>query len=217
MTASAAGGGRRQAGSRWARRRRPQAGRGLDDAIGTLKGLECDEEAGTVRGVSGLGRAGLQPAGGLVGQASGEPWARWSRGAGPTVPDGPRLPSGPGIAAAVYAGPGDDLTGRGRDGVPVRLRRTWDPADRRGRGGDHPGSPGCRGQSECAVRQRAGRTKSSVGGNRTINEPVSGSRPISLWARAVPNRWRSSVLNCFRRQLRPGLRRGLRYATAYRW
>jgi hypothetical protein len=86
------------------------AGRGRKDAIGTLKGLACDEEADTGSGVPGLGRPGLSVGDRRVQQAPGETWDRRPWGARPLVPDGPRLPSGPDIATAVHPGSADDLT-----------------------------------------------------------------------------------------------------------
>jgi YD repeat-containing protein len=87
-----------------------EAGRGLDDTIGALKGRGCDEEADAGRGVPGLGLPGVQAGDGGGPQAPGEPSDRWSWGARSLGPDGPRLPSGPGVAAAVHAGILDDLT-----------------------------------------------------------------------------------------------------------
>jgi hypothetical protein len=79
-----------------------------------LKGLESDEEADAGFDVPGLGQPGLRAGDDGVPQAPGEPWELWSWGIRPMVPDEPRLPSGPGIAAAVHPGLADDLTGAPR-------------------------------------------------------------------------------------------------------
>jgi YD repeat-containing protein len=75
-----------------------------------LKGLESYEEADAGLDVPGLGQPGLRAGDDGVSQAPGEPWELWSWGIRPLVPDEPRLPSGPGIAAAVHPGLADDLT-----------------------------------------------------------------------------------------------------------
>jgi len=99
---------------------RARAGRGLMTRS-RAEGLECDEEADTVRGVPGLGRPGLQAGSGPAQRVPGRSGARWSPGARPLVPDGPRLLCGPGIAAMVRAGPEDHLTDAA--GGPSRGRR----------------------------------------------------------------------------------------------
>ena len=76
-----------------------------------LKGLESYEEADARPDVPWLGQPGLRAGDDGAAQAPAEPWELWSWGVRPLVPDEPRLPSGPGIAAAVHPGLADDLTG----------------------------------------------------------------------------------------------------------
>jgi len=104
-----------------------ETARGIDDAIGALKGLGSDEEAGVRREPAGFELPGLQAPDAPVQRAAGDFRDCWSRGVRPLVADGSQPAARPGITAEVHAGTEDRLTSAAGDAFGSLAAATADP------------------------------------------------------------------------------------------
>jgi hypothetical protein len=101
-----------------------ETAQGINNTIGTLKGLGLDQTAEVGRGFSGLSLSGLQAGDADLAAAFGGFCDRWSWGVRSLVQDGNQFAARLGLSAGVYAGTEQYLTGVAKN---VTVALTGDP------------------------------------------------------------------------------------------
>jgi hypothetical protein len=94
-----------------------ETAQGLNNVIGTLKGLGFDETAEVGRGFSGLALSGLQVGNGNLASAFGNFCGRWSWGVRALVQDGNQFAERLGLTAGLYNDVENKTTGAIKDVV----------------------------------------------------------------------------------------------------